>query len=55
MLVLTRKTGECIKIGDDIWITVLSLDRGKVRIGIKAPMDVPVVRTELLEEDSKEE
>lgn len=48
MLVLTRKLGEKILIGKDIWITVVDIDRGRVRIGIQAPRDVPVFREELL-------
>lgn len=49
MLVLTRKLGEKIQIGDNICLTVLEVDRGKVRLGIDAPRDVPVFREELLE------
>lgn len=48
MLVLTRKRGEKILIGDNVWITVIDFDKGKVRIGIEAPKDVPVYRQELL-------
>jgi carbon storage regulator len=47
MLVLTRKTKEVIRIGPDIYVTVLQIDRGKVRLGINAPADVEVVRLEL--------
>lgn len=54
MLVLTRKIDECIKVGENIWITVLEVDRGHVRIGITAPKEVPIIRTELLD-DRKEE
>lgn len=48
MLVLSRKLGEKIIIGDQITITVLDVDRGKVRLGIEAPRSVPVYRQELL-------
>lgn len=48
MLVLSRKYGEKIRIGDDITITVVDIDRNKVRLGIEAPRDVPIYRTELL-------
>lgn len=48
MLVLSRKLGEKIKIGENIWVTVVDIDRGKVRIGIEAPPDVQVMRKELL-------
>jgi carbon storage regulator len=47
MLVLTRKSGESIVIGDDIEVTVLSSNGTKVRLGIQAPADVPVHRTEI--------
>ena len=48
MLVLTRKTGEAITIGDDIHICVLEVDGNRTRIGIDAPRSVPVMRTELI-------
>lgn len=48
MLVLSRKPQEKIHIGDDIVITVVSLANGKVRLGIEAPRDVAVHRSELL-------
>ncbi len=48
MLVLSRKLGEKIHIGNNICITVVDIDRGKVRLGIEAPRDVPVFRSELL-------
>ena len=48
MLVLSRKLGEKICIGDNICITVVDIDRGKIRLGIDAPRDVPIFRQELL-------
>jgi carbon storage regulator len=48
MLVLSRKLGEKICIDENICITVLDIDRGKVRLGIEAPRDVPIYRQELL-------
>lgn len=48
MLVLSRKLGEKICIGDNICLTVVDIDRGKVRLGIEAPRSVPVYRQELL-------
>jgi len=48
MLVLSRKLGEKICIGNNICITVVDIDRGKIRLGIEAPRDVPVFRQELL-------
>lgn len=47
MLVLTRKLDESLRIGDDIKITVLRVKGNTVRIGIEAPRDVRVVRSEL--------
>jgi carbon storage regulator len=48
MLVLSRKTNESIQIGPDVKITVVRVSGDKVRIGIEAPRDVRVTRTELL-------
>jgi carbon storage regulator len=48
MLVLSRKLGEKIIIGDNIVITVIDIDRGKIRLGIEAPRNIPVYRQELL-------
>ena len=47
MLVLTRKAGERIWIGDDISVTVVRVTGGGVRLGIEAPHELPVVREEL--------
>lgn len=49
MLVLSRKIGEVITIGNSIEVTVLSYDRGVVRLGINAPKSVPVHRKEVHE------
>jgi len=54
MLLLTRKTGETITVGDDIQIQVLSVKGGQVRIGIDAPRDVLVNREEVFERLSVE-
>lgn len=48
MLVLSRKLGEKIYVGDNVCITVVDLDRGKVRLGIEAPRSVPIYRSELM-------
>ncbi len=48
MLVLSRKLGEKIYIGENVCITVVDIDRGKIRLGIEAPRDVPIYRQELL-------
>ena len=50
MLVLTRKVGEKVLIGDSIVITVVQIDRNKIRIGIEAPDEIPVDREEIREE-----
>jgi carbon storage regulator len=55
MLVLTRKPNQSIMIGDEIEISVLSVVGEKVRIGIHAPQDVPVFRTEIYVEVSREQ
>ena len=47
MLVLTRKSNQSIMIGDDVEVSVLSVMGEKVRIGIQAPQNVPVFRTEI--------
>ncbi|WP_319379927.1 carbon storage regulator CsrA [Thiomicrorhabdus sp.] len=51
MLVLTRREGESLIIDGDITLTVLSVKGGQVRIGIKAPKEVPIHREELLKGD----
>lgn len=50
MLVLTRKRGEAIRIGDGVTVSVVQVRQGKVLLGIDAPETVPVVRTELAAE-----
>ena len=47
MLVLTRRLSQSIKIGDGIEITVIEVRGDQVRIGISAPADVPIHRTEV--------
>ena len=49
MLVLTRKSGESIVIGQDIEVKVLSSEGGTVRLGVSAPREVPVYRREIFE------
>ena len=48
MLVLSRKVGQRILIGDQITVTIVRVGQGGVRIGIEAPADVAVVREELI-------
>ena len=55
MLVLTRKPHESIMIGDDIEVSVLSVVGEKVRVGIRAPRDVPVYRMEVYLEIQREQ
>ena len=55
MLVLTRKSNQSIMIGDDVEVTVLSVMGEKVRIGIRAPADVAVYRTEIYLEIQRQE
>jgi len=47
MLVLSRKVGEVITVGSSVKVTVLSYDRGIVRLGIEAPKSIPVHRKEV--------
>jgi carbon storage regulator len=47
MLVLSRKLGEKIVIGDKIVVTVVKIDRNQIRIGIEAPQEVSVYREEI--------
>jgi carbon storage regulator len=48
MLILTRRPGESIQVGEDIEISVLEIRGNQVRLGITAPADVLVLRSELL-------
>ncbi len=50
MLVLTRKTDDAIVIGDNITITVVSVEGGVVKLGIDAPKEISIIRSELLKE-----
>jgi len=53
MLVLTRKVGEEITVGDHIRITVVAINGDKVRIGINAPKEITVDRQEIHEKRTK--
>ncbi len=50
MLVLARKIDESIVLGDNITIKVISVDKGVVKLGIDAPKDISIIRSELLED-----
>ncbi|MGO9021563.1 MAG: carbon storage regulator CsrA [Syntrophobacteraceae bacterium] len=54
MLILTRRPGESILIGDDIEVTITSIDQNKVRVGIKSPAQIPIYREELYRKIQKE-
>ena len=47
MLVLTRKKGEAIVIGDNIRIVVCGIEDGKIRLGIEAPREIEILREEI--------
>jgi carbon storage regulator len=49
MLILTRRAGETLRIGDDVEVTVMAVNGAQVRIGIKAPRNVIVDREEIAE------
>lgn len=55
MLILTRRVGETLMIGDDVTVTVLGVKGNQVRIGVNAPKDVSVHREEIYERIRKEQ
>ncbi|MGE0343410.1 MAG: carbon storage regulator CsrA [Porticoccaceae bacterium] len=54
MLILTRRVGETIVIGDDVTVTVLGVKGNLVRLGVNAPRDLPVHREEIYERIQQE-
>jgi carbon storage regulator len=54
MLILTRRVGETLMVGDDVTVTVLGVKGNQVRIGVNAPKDVAVHREEIYDRIRKE-
>lgn len=54
MLILNRKIGESIMLGEDIEVTILEIEENRVKIGIEAPMDVTILRKEIYVDVSEE-
>ena len=52
MLVVARKEGEAVRIGEDTWGYIVSLTSTTVRLGVTAPVDVPILREELIDDDT---
>jgi carbon storage regulator len=55
MLILTRRVGEALRIGDDIEVVVMGVNGNQVRVGVKAPRNVTVDREEVAERKKAEE
>jgi carbon storage regulator len=54
MLVLTRKVGEKILLGDDVVVSVVEVNRGSVRLGVEAPQSISILRFEVYERIQEE-
>jgi carbon storage regulator len=55
MLILTRRVGETVMIGNDVTVTILGVKGNQVRVGVNAPRDVAVHREEIFERIKREE
>jgi carbon storage regulator len=55
MLVLTRKLNEKIRVGDDVVVTIIQIDKGSVKIGFEAPENVAIYRDEVYEKIKNED
>jgi len=55
MLVLTRRPGEAFTVGDNIRIVISEVEGKKVRVGIEAPRDLPIIRDDMKQTDDSKE
>ena len=53
MLVISRKKGEAVQVGDDIEVTILKVEGKRIHLGITAPLEVIVLRGELTDDDDE--